>query len=176
MTMEVYMRKSRIHTQIHGYRARAVALVVAILVATAVAVPAFDDFAPDAADVEIEREELVQFAEALQAVEQIRTDAQEEMQGVIAQSDLETERFNEIHASRVDPNAPDVEVSEGEAGEYELVVEFLIEIEEGAQAHMAEIVLDHGLTVEQFNTIAVAIQSDPELWEEFSEVVQELQG
>ena len=170
------MRKSRIHTRAHGYRVRGMALFVAILVAVAVAIPAFEDFAPDTADVEIEREELVQFAEALQAVEQIRNDAQEEMQGVIAQSDLETERFNEIHASRVDPNAPNVEVSEGEAGEYELVVGFLIEIEEGAQAHMAEVVLDHGLTVEQFNTIAVAIQSDPDLWEEFAEIVQQMQG
>ena len=133
----------------------------------------------EAPEVELEDGELEQFAEALVDVQFIQQDAQMEVQGVIEDSDLTIERFQEIYQSemmgaQMGGQEMDVDVSDDEQASYDEAIDIIEEIEMGAAEEMEAAVADQDFSVERFNTLAQSIPQNPELAQELNEIAQQI--
>ncbi len=132
-----------------------------------------------APEIDLEDGELEQFAEALVDVQFIQQDAQMEVQGVIEDSDLSIERFQEIYQSemmgqQMGGQEMDADVSDEEQVAYDQALEVIEDIEMSAAEEMEQAVADQDMSVERFNTLAQGIPQNPELAQELNEIAQQL--
>ncbi len=139
--------------------------------------PAEDPMMPEQPDVDVDLDddEMYNFAEALLEVQLVQQDVQMEAQEMIQGSDIGLERFQEIHLGFSDPSVPEPEdVTDEEQAEYEDVIDDVEEVEVAAQDEMEEIVEDHGMSVDRFNEVAMVATQDPELSNELNQIMAEL--
>ncbi|MFP4643407.1 MAG: DUF4168 domain-containing protein [Spirochaetales bacterium] len=133
----------------------------------------------EAPELDLEDGELEQFAEALVDVQFIQQDAQTEVQGVIEDSDLSIERFQEIYQGTTMGAQPggeeqDIDISDDEQAAYDQALETIEEIEMGAAEDMEQAVSDRELSVDRFNTLAQGIPQNPDLAQELNEIAQQI--
>lgn len=117
---------------------------------------------PDFSDAEIES-----FAAALVDIETIQSGMQEEMDGIIAESDMESDRFYELHSQYTQSQGELPEdVSDSEQEAFQTTFQELVAAEQEIQTEMIEAVEEAGLDVETFNSIVAVAQQNPDLWNE----------
>lgn len=114
---------------------------------------------------EVSGAEVEQFAQALQGIQGAQEEVQQDMERIVGGSSLGEERFGEIHDAVNTTGDVPGDASEGEVESYSAIVQELSAIQQDLQMQMASIVEDHGLDVERFNAIVMAIQQDEQLWE-----------
>ncbi len=152
-------------------------LILAALFVTPVAAQqeGFDDpmQQPEAPQVDVDSAELDQFADAMNEVQEIQIDSQTRIESEIDASELDQQRFQEIHSAAINPQveAPE-DISDAEQAAYDDLLDDLVNVEQEAQEEMQMAVQDAGLDVERFNEIATAIQQDDELWQRLQERMQ----
>ena len=165
-----------------GTRRNLSIILAGFLAVSMFAVPAFAQFdepqqapddpmqQPEAPQVEVDSNELDQFAGAMNEVQEIQIDSQSQIEAQIEDSELDQQRFQEIHSASINPQveAPE-DISDVEQSEYDNLLDELVEVEQEAQQEMQAAVQDAGLDVERFNEIATAIQQDDELWQRLQE-------
>lgn len=121
---------------------------------------------PQQIEIEVSDAELESFAGAMGALQEIQFAAQTEVNELVENSTIDTARFNEIHNALNNPEFDmPADITEEERGTYDQVIGTIGEIEREMQADIQDVVVDAGLEVERFNEIAMAVQSDPGLFE-----------
>ncbi|TVR91305.1 MAG: DUF4168 domain-containing protein [Spirochaetaceae bacterium] len=128
---------------------------------------------PQQAEINVSDGELASFADAMGDLQEIQFEAQTEVNEMVESSELDTARFNEIHNALNNPEFDmPADVTDGERDTYESLIGSIGEVEQAMQADIQTVVSDAGLEVERFNEIAMAVQSDPELFERLQEYMQ----
>ncbi len=126
-----------------------------------------DDSKPKAQEDEISEisdEELKQFMTATQHIQSINQETQRTMANVVRQEGLEIQRFNEIQQAQLN-SQQEVDATEEEMKQYEKTIEQLEQEQIKARQEMEDKIEAEGLTVDRYEEIVTAIQSDPEVQE-----------
>lgn len=108
----------------------------------------------------VSEEEIRQFAAAVTGVREIQSRAEQEIDGIIEESELTRERFVEILES-----AEAEELTGSEQQAFNSAVEKITTAQTRLQQSMIEAVGDAGLTLQRFDEILAAVQADPALAE-----------
>lgn len=142
---------------------RTALILLPVFLAAAVAVNAQQT--PEAEQVE--EEELEVFAGALQDVQDIQADMDEEINEVIGRSELTEDRFFAIHRAAQEMSGEEQPegVSRGELQAYQETIEEITGVQRSRQSEMAEAVRENGLEVDRFNEILTLVQADRGLME-----------
>lgn len=89
-------------------------------------------------------------------------EAQKEMMTVVQEKDFELQRFNEIHQANMDPEK-EIETTDAEDKKYKAVVSELEEMQPELQKKMQEVISESDLSMERYQQLAMALQSDAAL-------------
>lgn len=127
---------------------------------------------PQQQNIEVSDSELSEFAKVFQQMRVINQEAQQQMIQVVQDSDLKLERFNEIHQANLDPNK-EAETTDAESKKYEVAVTKLETIQPKFQERMKNLIDNSSLSVERYQQLAMALQSDASLQQRLQE---ELKG
>lgn len=122
---------------------------------------------------EVKDAELKQFVTVSQNVMEINQERQQEMLGEIEKEGLTGERYTELRMAEQNPAAAKAEPSKDELEKKKRVDEKLQKIEQKTQQEQVAIVEDSGLSIERYQEIAQAVQSDQELNEKFQKMIME---
>lgn len=121
--------------------------------------------------VEVSDEELSKFANAYQGITVVNQEAQQKMVKAVEDGGFDVQRFNEIHQATLDPNQ-EVEVSSEEEAKHKEVVDEIEGMQEGFQKDMEDIIKKEGLSVERYEELAMALQTDQELQQRLQQIMQ----
>ena len=127
---------------------------------------------PQQQNIEVSDSELSEFAKVFQQMRVINQEAQQQMIQVVQDSDLKLERFNEIHQANLDPNK-EAKTTDAESKKYEVAVTKLETIQPKFQERMKNLIDNSSLSVERYQQLAMALQSDASLQQRLQE---ELKG
>jgi hypothetical protein len=113
----------------------------------------------------VSKEELRDFVSAYIEVQELQIDLQSRNTQLVEESEIEPERFHRINEAVQNGDAVEdlKDVSEKELEEYNVLVEELTAVQEDMHERMVEAISDAEMSVERFNEIANALQSDQEL-------------
>ncbi|MDA3943937.1 MAG: DUF4168 domain-containing protein [Bacteroidetes bacterium] len=111
------------------------------------------------------------FAGAIQIVQVVNQQAQQQMGKAVVDAGLEVKRYQEIQMASQNPDA-EVDITKEEMEKVKLVSQDLQQIQTKAQAEMQEKIGKEGLTLERYQELAAIIQSDPELMQRFQQMMQ----
>lgn len=118
--------------------------------------------------LELDDGELDRFVAAMRVVQDIQLDAQQRIERRIATSELEPQRFQEIHVASINPQIQMPEdVTGAERAAYDQLLDELIALEQETQQQMQSAVHAEGFVVGRFNEIATAVQQDDVLFEQY---------
>jgi len=112
--------------------------------------------------IEVSDAELNQFADVFQKMRMMNQEAQKEMMTVVQEKDFELQRFNEIHQANMDPEK-EIETTNAEDKKYKAVVSELEEMQPELQKKMQEVISESDLSMERYQQLAMALQSDAAL-------------
>lgn len=121
--------------------------------------------------VEVSDAELEKFVAALQEIQTVSQQAQQEMMQVVEKEGMELQRFNEIHQAAMNPEV-EVETTTEEKATHEKIVGELESMQSGIQQRMEKLITDQGFTVERYEQIAMSLQSDPALQQRVQQMIQ----
>ncbi len=117
-----------------------------------------------ASDIEVEDQELENFAEVLQEVQQVQQSYGEDVQNAISDSSLEEKRFREIHSAAQKQSSDKAEgQTEAETKQYKKLLGKIQKLQQKSNKEMVSVVKGGGFSVKRFNAIATALRSNPEL-------------
>ncbi|UJH92232.1 DUF4168 domain-containing protein [Antarcticibacterium sp. 1MA-6-2] len=119
--------------------------------------------------VKVTDAELEKFAAAYQGIQVANQDAQKKMIAAVEEQDLKIETFNEIHQAKMQNKK--VEASKEDQEKHAKAVETLDKLQPEIQAQMEKIITDAGLTVERFEQINTAMQSNPEILQRLQKIM-----
>lgn len=123
---------------------------------------------------EVSDHDLRRFGETLLDIQQIQMEANETIQQTIETSTLPEERLEEIFAlAQEDPTKAQDNVEQSEWEIYTGVMNSLAEIQIEAQESMVSVLADHDYEVDEFNSMARKIQSDPGLTQRLQSLFSE---
>ncbi|RXG15411.1 putative protein DUF4168 [Leeuwenhoekiella aestuarii] len=118
--------------------------------------------------------ELNKFADAFQEVQVENQAAQQKMMGVIKEEGLDVQRFTEIQKAQMNPEAK-VEATDEELKMHAAVVAELKKMQPALESKMQEIIADHGLTLDRYKAVAMALQQDKSLQQKFQGIMMKKQ-
>ncbi len=113
----------------------------------------------------VSKEELQDFVSAYIEVQELQIDLQSRNTQLVEEAEIEAERFHQINEAVQHGNTEEdlEDVSEREFEEYNTLVEEIAALQEDMHERMVEAISDAEMSVERFNEIANALQSDQEL-------------
>ena len=120
---------------------------------------------------EVTDAELTKFVAALQGIQMVSQQAQQEMIQVVQEEGMEIPRFNEIHQATIDPEV-EVEATEEEKTAHKNIISELETMQAGVQQKMEKLITDQGLSLERYEQIAMSLQSDTELQQRIQQMIQ----
>lgn len=116
-------------------------------------------------------QELEKFASALEHVQIINQEAQQEMVKAIQEEGLDVESYTKIQQAQQNPNQ-EVEATDEEMEKYNSVSGDIEKIQMQSQQKMEEKIKEEGLTIERYQEIVAALQASPELQENLQKYMQ----
>ena len=119
-------------------------------------------------------EELNKIASVFQELQTINTEGQQKMVETIEASGFEVDRFNEMYEASQTPDK-DIEATPDEKKKYGVVVSKMQEIQTGLQQKMEGVITDEGLSMQRYQQIAAAFQTDQELQQRLQNVLAKSQ-
>ncbi len=122
----------------------------------------------------VSTDDLGKFAAAFQQVQAVNQSSQNEMVKVVEENGLTVQRYNELQQAQQAPDKK-VEATEEELASFGSAVENLQTIQVKVQQKMEQKITETGLSVDRYQEIAMALQSDPELQQRFQEQMQSTQ-
>lgn len=127
------------------------------------------DVNQNTAATEISDEELKEFAAVYPKVQTESQKAQKQMVAIIEKDGMNLERFNEIQTAKLQNQKADA--SEEEMKKFKKITDELDAMQPQIQENIESIITSSGLSVQRFQTIAAAIQSDPDLMSRFQQML-----
>ncbi len=147
-----------------------IALMAALVAALGVTQDMFQQEPAD--QINVNETELAQFVDALQQIEQVQMETQQEMISVLDDLDLSTDRFNELYQAEHNPEFElEQPLSDDEQQRYRTAEQELQGIQEDSQVEMSQVVERQGIEIDRFNEIYVALTQDPELQQRVQEMM-----
>ncbi|MFP4364619.1 MAG: DUF4168 domain-containing protein [Spirochaetia bacterium] len=129
----------------------------------------FAQYAPDAgngeATAEYTDEQLENFVAAIQDIQIIQEEVNEEIDDIISDSELSEERFSELYGLSQQGQDALSDVPQEEAEVFQGLMQDITTTQQEMQTEMVAIVEDNDMSVESFNQISSALQQDPQLME-----------
>lgn len=113
--------------------------------------------------------ELEKFAEAYQGIQVAQQEAQKKMIAAVEEQGMEIGTFNEIHQAKMQNQ--EVEASQDDLQKHAKAVEKIEKMQPAIQEGMEEIITDADLTVERYEQIAGAMQTNPELIQRLQKIM-----
>ncbi len=118
--------------------------------------------------------ELKKFAAVTSEVQRIQQESQKKVQSILADTDLDMQRFQKIMMSRQNPQLADsVEVTEKEQKIIEEVKPKLMKMQQSSRKEMMGAMQENGLNPQRFQAIMKAVQSNPEVMKRFQKIAQD---
>ncbi|MCL6218212.1 DUF4168 domain-containing protein [Zunongwangia pacifica] len=130
---------------------------------------------PQTVDVEVSDAELSKFAKAYQGLRMMNQQVNQKMMKTVQDGGLEVQRFNEIHQASQDPNK-EIEATEEELAKHKAILAKIESMQGEFQKKMENTVKDQGLTLERFEKLSLALQTDQELQTRLQKMMQQGQG
>lgn len=161
-----------------SYKWIAGSMAALLLVFAAGTVQAQFEQAPQQPDVstDVADEELQVFVDASMKAQQIQTESQMEMIGIVEDEGLEVETYNEILQGMQMGQSPDeLDVASSDVEKFENASEQIGEIEQEMEQKLITAIEDEGMGLERYQEIFTAIQADPELQQKMQQMIQEAQ-
>ncbi|MDT0650755.1 DUF4168 domain-containing protein [Autumnicola edwardsiae] len=122
-------------------------------------------------EVDVNDQELAKFAEAYQGLRMVNQQAQQKMVDVVESEGFDIQRFNEMYQTSMDPNK-ELEASAEEMDKYESTVQKIEGMQGEIQEQMEEVITDQGFTMERYEKLAMALQTNPEMQQRLQEMLQ----
>lgn len=120
---------------------------------------------------EVTDEHLEKVSNVTQAGQGIQEEAEEKMKSVVEEVGMEYERFQQIMMAQQNPQLADqIEVSGEEEQSLQQIQPELMQINQEAQQKYMTKIEEEGLSIQEFQQIAQAIQTHPEVAERFEEI------
>ncbi|TVR31115.1 MAG: DUF4168 domain-containing protein [Spirochaetaceae bacterium] len=148
--------------------------IITLMAALVAALGATQDMFPQESteQINVDETELAQFVDALQQIEQVQMETQEEMISVLNDLDLSTDRFNELYQAEHNPEFElEQPLSDDEEQRYRMAEQELQGIQEDSQVEMSQVVENQGIDIDRFNEIYVALTQDPELQQRVQDIM-----
>ncbi len=123
---------------------------------------------------QISDEELGMFASAVQQIQVLDQQAQQEMVKAIEEEGLNVQKFTAIQKAEGDPQQ-EPEADEKELEKYNNARQEVVKVQQTVQGQMEKKIKETGLSVERYQVISQKVQQDPELREKVQEKMQPAQ-
>lgn len=115
--------------------------------------------------------ELEKFANVTVESQKIQEEMRSEVDSMLADQNMEMERFEKIMMSKRNPQMADsVEVTSEEEKKMEAIQPKLMEMTQESQQQMVSIIQDNDLQPQRFQQIMQAVRTNPEVMKRFQEV------
>ena len=125
-------------------------------------------------EVDVEEAELEKFANVMKEMQKIQSSYGEDVKSAISDSSLSEKRFREIYgASQQGQNEKAEGQTDAETRQYKKLMTRIGKIQKQANEEMVQIVKDSGFTVKRFNSIRMALRTDPELGKRLKQHMQQ---
>lgn len=129
--------------------------------------------------VELKDGELQKFVAVLQEVQQVQSQAQQDMQSSLEEEGLSQQRFSEIHrqkqgnsGSGSNSGSGAGEISRQEQQAYQAVLSRLQEIRQSTSEEIQTLIKDEGFSLDRFNAVYRAVQQRPQLQQRVQNMLQ----
>ncbi|MDT0686160.1 DUF4168 domain-containing protein [Autumnicola psychrophila] len=122
-------------------------------------------------EVDVDNEELAKFAEAYQGLRMVNQEAQQKMVKVVESEGFEIQRFNEMYQTSMNPNE-ELDASADEMEKYKATVQKIEGMQGEFQDRMEEVITEQGFTMERYEKLAMALQTNPEMQQRMQEMLQ----
>ena len=119
-------------------------------------------FAQAAGQNEVSDDELKQFASAYKQIHAINQEIQQIIFGAIQEEGMDVQRYTLIFQAKQNPDQQ-IDASEKEIEIFNKISRAIEKIQEEAQEEMEEKITDEGLTIERYQEIGIALQTNPDL-------------
>jgi TolA-binding protein len=119
-------------------------------------------------EVEVSDDELELFVGALSLVQEINQKAQQEMVQVIEDNDFTVEEFNQVQQKL--QQSQDADVDKDDKLTFDKIVEGVEQIQMKSQKKMQESIEESGISVNRYQEILLAVQSNEDLYARFQEI------
>lgn len=120
---------------------------------------------------EVTDAELTKFIAALQGIQMVTQQAQQEMMEVVQDKNMDIVRFNEIHEGTINSEV-EVEATPEEIGTYKEIIGQLETMQTNVQQQLEKLITDQGLSLQRYEQIAMQLQSNPELQQRIQQMLQ----
>nr|WP_297788229.1 DUF4168 domain-containing protein [uncultured Allomuricauda sp.] len=112
--------------------------------------------------VEVSDAELNKIASAFQDIQKVNMEAQQQVMQTVKDSGFEPNRFNEMYQASASPEKT-VDASDEEKERFGKLMNEIQQMQVGFTQQIEEIIGNEGLTMERYQKIAMALQTDTEL-------------
>lgn len=120
---------------------------------------------------EVSDADLKKFVAAVQQIQMISQQAQQEMMQVVEKGGMEVPRFNEIHEATMNPEV-EVEATTEEKATHKKIIGELETMQAGVQEQMEKLIKEQGLSLEKYEQIAMQLQSNTALQQRIQQMIQ----
>ncbi|MDT0676058.1 DUF4168 domain-containing protein [Autumnicola musiva] len=121
-------------------------------------------------EVDVNDDELAKFAEAYQEIRMINQQAQQKMVGVVENEGLEIQQFNKMYQASMNPNK-EMQATAEQQEKYDSAVQAIEGMQSEFQTEMENAISDKGFTVERYEKLAMALQTDQEMQQRLQEML-----
>ena len=112
--------------------------------------------------VEVTDAELNKIASAFQGIQKVNMEAQQEVMKKVEESGFDANRFNELYQASASPEK-NVDASDEEKERFGKVMNEIQQMQVGFTEKIEKIISNEGMSIERYQTIAMALQNDTEL-------------
>lgn len=124
--------------------------------------------------IKVTDDELSKIATIFQGLQSINQEGQQEMAKAVEASGFEMDRFNEMYEASQSPDK-EVKATTDEKEKYGAVMNDIQKIQTGLQKQMEGVITNEGLSMERYQQVATAFQTDQELQARLQAVLTKLQ-
>ncbi|HEX6983450.1 MAG TPA: DUF4168 domain-containing protein [Balneolaceae bacterium] len=122
----------------------------------------------------VTNQELQKFAEISNEAQKIQQEARQTVDSLLAEENMEMQRFQEIMMSKRNPQAPDtLNITPEEQQTIQELEPKLIEMQQESQQKFVAVIQEKGLTPNRFQQIMQAIRTDPQVMKRFQNMMRD---
>ncbi|MGS2740295.1 DUF4168 domain-containing protein [Sinomicrobium sp. M5D2P17] len=112
--------------------------------------------------VDVSDDELGKIASAFQGVQEVNVKAQQEMVKTVEDNGFDIDRFNELYEASQSPEK-EADASTDEKEKFGVIMNKMQEMQSGFQKQMEDAITKEGISLDRYQEVAVALQTDTEL-------------
>lgn len=125
--------------------------------------------------VDVSDAELDKIASAYQGIQKVNMEAQQKVMKTVEESGFEANRFNELYQASTTPEKA-VDASDDEKEKFGEVMNQIQQMQVGFQKQIEEVIVEEGISMDRYQKIAMALQTDTELQQRLQSVLSKQQN